>query len=72
METSVDPAARTITPDGLPLTIIVISSVFLVLSIVSVSLRTYIRYVKGTFGLDDAFMASGAVRLVRHITTNKR
>ncbi|KAF9699838.1 hypothetical protein EKO04_002336 [Ascochyta lentis] len=61
METSVDPDARIIAPDGLPLTIIIISCIFLGLSIVSVCLRTYVRLVKGTFGLDDAFMASGAV-----------
>lgn len=68
METSVDPEARIIAPDGLPLTIIVISCIFLGLSIVSVCLRTYIRFAKGTFGLDDAFMASGTVRSVRRTT----
>ncbi|KAF2626840.1 hypothetical protein BU25DRAFT_411368 [Macroventuria anomochaeta] len=58
---SVDPDARIIAPDGLPLTIIIISGVFLGLSVLAVSLRTYVRLAKGTFGLDDAFMASGAV-----------
>jgi hypothetical protein len=53
--------ARIITPDGLPLTIIILSCIFLGLSIVLVSLRTYIRLTKGTFGLDDAFVASGCV-----------
>lgn len=59
---NVDPAARIIAPDGLPLTIIVISSVFLGLSIIAVSLRTYVRLAKGTFGLDDAFVGAGTVR----------
>lgn len=59
----IDPSARLITPEGLPLAIIIISFVFLALSLVAVSLRTYIRLKKRTFGLDDAFMAIGTVRL---------
>lgn len=59
-----DPDARIIAPDGLPLTIIIISCVFLGLSIISVSLRTYVRYVKGVFGLDDAFVAVGTVNTI--------
>lgn len=70
MKTSVDPDARIIALNGLPLTIVVFSCIFLGLSIVSVSLRTYTRFVKGTFGLDDAFMAGGTVRLVGRITIN--
>ena len=50
-------------PEGLPLAIIVISFIFLGLSLVAVGLRTYIRLKKQTFGLDDAFMAIGTVRL---------
>lgn len=69
METLVDPDARIIAPDGLPLSIIIISCIFLGLSIVSVCLRTYVRLAKGTFGLDDAFMASGSVRPVYRLTT---
>jgi len=64
---NVDPDARIIAPDGFPMTIIVTSCVFLGLSIISVSLRTYVRLVKGTFGLDDAFMATAAVRDVHCI-----
>ena len=59
----IDPSARLIVPEGLPLVIIVISSIFLGLSLFTVSLRTYIRLKKGTFGLDDAFMTIGTVRL---------
>ena len=69
---NVDPDARIITPDGLPLTIIIISCVFLGLSILAVSLRTYVRLAKGTFGADDAFMATGAVRSVRCTAMNTR
>ena len=60
----VDPSARLIAPTGLPLAIIVISFIFLGLSLVAVSLRTYIRLRKRIFGLDDAFMAIGTVRLL--------
>lgn len=59
----IDPSGRLITPEGLPLAIIIISFIFLALSLVAVSLRTYIRLKKRTFGLDDAFMAIGTVRL---------
>ena len=69
---NVDPDARIIAPDGLPLTIIIISCIFLGLSIVAVSLRTHVRLAKGSFGLDDAFMASGAVRPISHIVINMR
>ena len=69
--TELDPSARTITPDGLPLTIIITSCVFLGLSIITVSLRTYVRLVKGTFGWDDGFVGAGTVRnvvsIVRHL-----
>lgn len=58
----VDPSARLIAPQGLPLAIIIISSIFLFISIVAVSLRTFIRLKKGTFAIDDAFMAIGTVR----------
>ncbi|UPX20268.1 uncharacterized protein EKO05_0010507 [Ascochyta rabiei] len=57
----IDPSARLITPNGLPLAIIVISVIFLSLSLVTVSLRTYIRLKKGTYGLDDAFMTIGRI-----------
>ena len=57
----VDPSARLIAPDGLPLAIIVISSIFFALSIVTVALRTYIRIKKRIFGLEDAFMVVGTV-----------
>ncbi|KAF3001295.1 hypothetical protein E8E13_004815 [Curvularia kusanoi] len=57
----IDPNARIIALDGFPLTIVIISCIFLAVSIVSVSLRTYVRLAKGTFGLDDAFVGAGTV-----------
>lgn len=59
----VDPSARLIAPTGLPLAIIVISSIFFAVSIITVSLRTYIRLKKGIFGLEDTFMVVGMVSL---------
>jgi hypothetical protein len=61
--TTVDPRAKTIQLDGFPLVVVIFSCVFLALSIVAVSLRTYIRLVKGTFGVDDGFMVTGTVSL---------
>jgi hypothetical protein len=57
----VDPTLRWIKPDGLPLAILVLSCMFLGLSLIAVSLRSYIRIVKGAFGLDDWFMVAGTV-----------
>lgn len=59
----VDPSARLITPDGLPLAIIAISSIFFMLSVVTVALRTFIRIKKRIFGLEDTFMVIGTVCL---------
>lgn len=61
---NVDPKARIVAPDGLPLAIIIASSVFLGLSIIAVALRTYVRLAKGTFGLDDAVMGVAVVRMI--------
>lgn len=57
----VDPSARSIALDGLPLAIVVISLIFFIASIITVSLRTYIRLKKGIFGLEDTFMVIGTV-----------
>lgn len=67
MATSVDPNQRLIAPDGFPLAIIVISSVFLGLAVLTVALRAYTRVVKGTFGLDDGFIVAGTVSFAFHI-----
>ncbi|CRK24752.1 hypothetical protein BN1723_013378 [Verticillium longisporum] len=57
----VDPNLRSLTPVHLPLAIIVVSSIFLFLSIIAVGLRTYVRITDRVFGLDDGLMAAGAV-----------
>ena len=57
----VDPNARLIALDGLPLAIVVISLIFFIASIITVSLRTYIRLKKRIFGLEDTFMVIGTV-----------
>ncbi|KAF6835132.1 integral membrane protein [Colletotrichum musicola] len=62
--TTVDPDLRMLPPEGLPLAIIIVSCIFLVFSVICVALRTRIRLVEGTFGLDDALMAAGTVSYV--------
>ncbi|KAJ4379593.1 hypothetical protein N0V86_004774 [Didymella sp. IMI 355093] len=62
--TDVDPSARLITPTGLPLAIIVISVIFFAASIITVSLRTYIRLKKRIFGLEDFFMVVGTIAYI--------
>jgi hypothetical protein len=57
----VNPSATLIALDGLPLAIVVISLVFFAASIITVSLRTYIRLKMGIFGLEDTFMVIGTV-----------
>lgn len=59
--TTIDPDLRMLPPTGLPLAIIIISCVFLVFSVICVGLRTRIRLVERTFGLDDGLMAAGTV-----------
>ncbi|KAL0933894.1 uncharacterized protein CTRU02_210693 [Colletotrichum truncatum] len=59
--TTVDPDLRMLPPVHLPLAIIIISCIFLVFSIICVGLRTRIRIVERTFGLDDGLMAAGTV-----------
>jgi hypothetical protein len=61
MESLVDPNDRTIPPRGLPLAIIVISGVFLVLSLFTVAIRVHTRLMGRVFGLDDGIMAAGTV-----------
>lgn len=59
----VDPNARLIPLDGLPLAIVVVSLIFFFASIITVSLRTFIRLKKGIFGWEDGFMVIGTVSL---------
>lgn len=64
MSTTVDPDLRILEPQGLPLAIIIVSSIFLVISVLCVGLRTRVRLVEGTFGLDDGLMLAGTVRMI--------
>lgn len=63
----IDASARLMAPTGLPLAIIIISSISLGLSLVTVSMRTYIRLRRGIFALDDAFMTIGTVCLLADV-----
>lgn len=64
MAIAIDTGATILPPDGFPLAIVVLSSIFLGLSVITVSLRAYTRVKKGTFGLDDAFIVTGTVSLL--------
>ncbi|KAI1763612.1 hypothetical protein GGR53DRAFT_531365 [Hypoxylon sp. FL1150] len=59
--TPVDTSARYIPLQGLSLAIVVVSSIFLILSVLAVSGRTYIRYSERVFGLDDGLMLFGTI-----------
>lgn len=59
-----NPNARLIEPHGLPLAILIITSIFLGLSVLTVSLRTCTRLTKGIFGLDDTFIVIGTVSII--------
>ncbi|KXH63295.1 hypothetical protein CSAL01_13158 [Colletotrichum salicis] len=61
LSTNLDPDLRILEPEHLPLAIIVISSIFLVISVICVGVRTSVRLIEGTFGLDDGLMLAGTV-----------
>jgi hypothetical protein len=61
MSAAIHSDKRIIQPNGLPLATLAISIVFLVLSLVAVSLRTYTRLAKKNLGLDDVFIVLGTV-----------
>ncbi|OHF00977.1 hypothetical protein CORC01_03805 [Colletotrichum orchidophilum] len=61
LSTTVDPDLRILEPEHLPLAIIIISSIFLVISVLCVGVRTRVRLVEGTFGLDDGLVLAGTV-----------
>ncbi|KAK1997560.1 hypothetical protein LX36DRAFT_657422 [Colletotrichum falcatum] len=61
MSATVDPNLRMLEPHGLPLAIIIVSTVFLAISILCVGLRTCVRLIEGTFGMDDGLMLAGTI-----------
>ncbi|CAI6336111.1 unnamed protein product [Periconia digitata] len=61
---TVDPNARAIKPEGFALTVLILSFVFLGISLLAVGLRSWIRLSKRIFGIDDAFLATGTVLYV--------
>ncbi|EFQ34575.1 uncharacterized protein GLRG_09719 [Colletotrichum graminicola M1.001] len=64
MSATVDPNLRMLEPHGLPLAIIIVSSVFLVISVLCVGVRTCVRLIEGTFGVDDGLMLAGTMAYV--------
>jgi len=67
MESTVDPSITSMRLNGLPLAIFVLSTIFWILSIITVGLRTYARVWKHIFGLDDIFIVAGTVRSLHAI-----
>ncbi|KAK1988214.1 hypothetical protein LZ30DRAFT_700019 [Colletotrichum cereale] len=61
MSATVDPNLRYLEPQGLPLAIIIISAIFLVISVLCVGIRTCVRLAEGTFGVDDGLMLAGTI-----------
>lgn len=58
---TVDPNAKSVPLEGLSLSIVVVSLVFLFLSVLAVGARTYIRLTDRVFGLDDGLMLFGTI-----------
>ena len=61
-----DPVGEYSRLDGLTTAIMVISCAFLGLSLIAISLRTYVRLSRSLFRLDDGFMIAGAVSYFLH------
>ena len=61
-----DPVGEYSRLDGLTTAIMVISCTFLGLSLIAISLRTYVRLSRSLFRLDDGFMIAGAVSYFLH------
>ena len=57
-----DSVPQFVQPEGLALGIIVVSLIFLILSLISVGIRVYVRQDEETLGFDDWLMVGGTVR----------
>ena len=57
-----DAIPQFVQPEGLALGIIIVSLIFLIISLISVAIRIYIRQDEHTLGLDDWLMVGGTVR----------
>ena len=57
-----DAVPQFVQPEGLALGIIVVSLIFLILSLISVGIRVYVRQDEETLGFDDWLMVGGTVR----------
>lgn len=62
MDSPVDPNDRMVSLKGFPLSVIIISAIFFVVSAVTVAFRSLSRIQSRVFGWDDGLMAAGTVR----------
>ena len=62
-----DAIPQFVQPEGLALGIIVVSLIFLILSLISVGIRVYVRQDEETLGFDDWLMVGGTVRTFRSL-----
>lgn len=62
-----DAVPQFVQPEGLALGIIVVSLIFLILSLISVGIRVYVRQDEETLGFDDWLMVGGTVRTFRSL-----
>lgn len=56
-----DESARTAVLEGFPLSITIVISAFLVLAVLSVGIRSYVRAFDNVFGVDDGLILAGLV-----------
>lgn len=61
MADAVSESARSVTPEGVALAIVVASPTFLGLSILAVTARAYVRFLEATISLDDFLLIGGLV-----------
>lgn len=61
MAGSVDPAARTVQPEGVALAIVVVSPIFLFFSILAVAARIYVRVTENVTSIDDYLLLGSLV-----------
>lgn len=57
-----DPSARFVAPEGVALSIAIVSPAFLALSVIGVAARICVRLRDGVFAIDDYLLLGGTVR----------
>ncbi|ROW07897.1 hypothetical protein VMCG_03517 [Cytospora schulzeri] len=63
----VSPDARSVAPEGVALAIMVVSPMFLGLSVLAVAARAYVRLTDGTFSVDDCLLIGGLISYIADV-----